>query len=108
MIGVLAQTFNQPTLDYHALAPEIILSGVVVLVLLIDLFAEEDRKWLVASVSGIGVLAAFVPIVTLALSDEGPRSMFGGGYVVDDFSLVVKGLFLLSAYIVVLLSTNYI
>src|SRR5215213_811251 len=108
MIGVLAQTFNQPTLDYHALAPEIILGGVVVLLLLVDLFVDEDRKWALSSVAGLGVLAAFIPIVTLALSDEGPRVMFGGGYVVDDFALVVKALFLLSAYVVILMSSNYI
>ncbi len=34
--------------------------------------------------------------------------MFGGAYVVDDFALVVKALFLLSAYVVILLSTNYV
>ena len=32
--------------------------------------------------------------------------MFGGRYVVDDFSLVLKALFLLAGYVVVLLSTN--
>src|SRR3954469_10744307 len=108
MIGVLAQTFNQPTLDYHALAPEIILGGVVILVLVVDLFVDEDRKWALSSIAGLGVLAAFIPIVTLALSDEGPRVMFGGAYVVDDFALVVKALFLLSAYVVILMSSNYI
>src|SRR5436853_3174383 len=108
MIGVLAQTFNQPTLDYHALAPEIILGGVVILLLLVDLFVDEERKWALSSIAGLGVLAAFIPIVTLALSDDGPRVMFGGGYVVDDFALVVKALFLLSAYIVILMSSNYI
>jgi hypothetical protein len=36
------------------------------------------------------------------------RSMFGGAYVVDDFALVLKALFLVSGYVVVLLSTNYI
>ena len=55
MIGVLAQSFNQPTLDYHALAPEIILGSVVVLVLLVDLFVDEQRKWMISSISGIGV-----------------------------------------------------
>ena len=54
------------------------------------------------------MLAAFIPIVTLALSDDGPRVMFGGAYVVDDFALVVKALFLLSAYVVILMSTNYV
>ena len=73
MIGVLAQTFNQPTLDYHALAPEIILGSVIVLVLIVDLFVDEQRKWMISSIAGIGVLAAFIPIVTLALSDDGPR-----------------------------------
>ena len=34
--------------------------------------------------------------------------MFGGGYVVDDFSLVLKGLFLLAGYVTVLISTNHI
>src|SRR5688572_11566047 len=34
--------------------------------------------------------------------------MFGGAYSVDDFALVLKAMFLLSGYVVVLLSTNYI
>ena len=34
--------------------------------------------------------------------------MFDGRYVVDDFSLVLKGLFVLAGYVVVLLSTTYI
>src|SRR5262249_5794841 len=108
MTAVLAQTFNRPYLDYHALAPEIILGGVVVLLLLIDLFVEEDRKWAMSSIAGIGVLGALIPIVTLALSDEPARVMFNGAYVVDDFALVMKALFLLATYIVILLSTNYI
>jgi NADH-quinone oxidoreductase subunit N len=108
MTAVLAQTFNQPYLDYHALAPEIILGGVIVVLLLVDLFVEEDRKWALSSIAGIGVLAAFVPILTLALSDEPARVMFNGAYVVDDFALVVKALFLLATYIVILMSTNYV
>jgi NADH-quinone oxidoreductase subunit N len=103
-----ALAFTQPTLDYHALAPEIVLGAVIVVVLLVDLFVEDEQKWALSSISGIGVLAAFVPIVTLALNDNGPRSMFDGAYVVDDFSLVVKALFLLSGYVVILISTNYI
>ena len=34
--------------------------------------------------------------------------MFGGAYVVDEFALVLSALFLVSGYVVVLLSTNYI
>ena len=48
-----------------------------------------------------------VPVLTLAV-DGADRSMFGGAYVVDDFALVLKALFLVAGYVVVLLSTNYI
>src|SRR5690606_18699248 len=36
------------------------------------------------------------------------RTMFEGAYVVDDFSLVLKALFCIAAYIVVLMSATYI
>ncbi len=98
--------FVAPTIDYHALAPEIVLAGVLVVVLVADLVFERD-KWILASLSGIGVLAALVPVLTLAL-DGTDRAMFGGAYVVDDFALVMKALFLITGYVVILLSTNYI
>ncbi|HEY5697362.1 MAG TPA: NADH-quinone oxidoreductase subunit N [Acidimicrobiales bacterium] len=108
MIALLAQAggFTAPTIDYHAFAPEIVLTGVLVLVLLADLVFERD-KWLIPSLTGIGVLAALVPVLTLAL-DGTDRVMFDGAYVVDDFALVMKALFLIAGYVVILLSTNYI
>jgi NADH-quinone oxidoreductase subunit N len=110
--SVLAQAsdlpFTAPTIDYHALAPEIILAGVVCVVLMLDLFLDETRKWMTASVAGLGLLGAFIPVLTLAVDDGPARSMFGGAYVVDDFSLVVKALFLLAGYVVVLLSQQYV
>jgi NADH-quinone oxidoreductase subunit N len=112
MTALLAQAatvpFKSPTLDYHALLPEIILGSVIVVLLVVDLFVSEDRKWALSPIAGIGLLVSFIPIVTLALSGEGARSMFDGAYVVDDFSLVLKALFLLSGYVVVLMSTNYV
>jgi NADH-quinone oxidoreductase subunit N len=107
-VSVLAQAWTQPNLDYFALSPEIVLSAVVCALLLIDLFLPERSKWTLSTIAGIGLLASFVPIVLLAVSDTDVRSMFGGAYVVDDFSLVLKALFVLTGYIVVLLSTNYI
>jgi NADH-quinone oxidoreductase subunit N len=40
--------------------------------------------------------------------DGRDRVLFGGAYVVDDFSLVLKAMFLLVGYVVLLMSTNYI
>ncbi len=108
MTALFAQAggFDSPTIDYHAFAPEIVLVGVLVVVLLADLVFERD-KWMISSLAGIGVLGALVPVLTLAL-DGNDRVMFDGAYAVDDFSLVMKAMFLIAGYLVVLLSTNYI
>jgi NADH-quinone oxidoreductase subunit N len=100
--------FRTPFLDYHALAPEIILTGVIVVVLFADLFLEERRKWVLSSLASFGLLAAFLPILTLAVSGDDTRSMVGGAYVVDNFALVLKALFIGVGYVVLLMSTNYI
>jgi len=99
--------FLRPEVDFHAFAPEMILVGAIVVVLLADLFTPESSRGIVPSIAGIGLLAATVPVLTLAL-DGVDRAMFGGAYAVDNFSLVLKALFLLAGYVVVLLSTNYI
>lgn len=103
-----AAPWKSPTVDYHALAPEIILGVVICVVIIVDLFLDDARRWVLASISGLGLLVTMLPILTLATGDEPARSMFGGAYVVDDFSLVVKALFLLAGYVVVLLSQNYV
>ena len=102
-----AAAWSSPTIDYHALAPEIVLGGGIVLLLLLDLFVSDAKKWMLTPVASFTLLAAFIPVLTLSLSDSGARSMFDGRYMVDDFSLVLKGLFLLAGYVVVLLSADH-
>jgi NADH-quinone oxidoreductase subunit N len=110
--GLLAatQTFKAPYFDYHALAPEIVLTATALVVLVADLVLDETRKHLVNTLAAVGLLASFVPIVTLAAKGISghPRTMFGGAYVVDVFSLVLKALFIGTGYIILLMSTNYI
>ena len=103
-----AAPWTAPVVDYHGLAPEIVVALGLCVVLLVDLFLAERSKWLLASLTGFTLLGAFIPILTLALDDAGVRSLFDGRYVIDDFSLILKGLFLLAGYVVVLLSTTYI
>ena len=100
--------FVAPTLDLHALAPEFVLAGVVCVLLLLDVVLLDRAKAIVGSIAGLGLLGSLVPILTLATSDHPTRTMFGGAYVVDSTSLLLKALFIVSAYVVVLLSTNYI
>src|SRR5918997_514497 len=101
-------SFTAPYLDYHALAPEIVLAVSLCLVLVADLFLDRERKWVVGNLASFGLLAALVPVISLAVFGDDERSMLGGAYVVDQFSLVLKGLFLIAGYIVMLMSTRYV
>jgi NADH-quinone oxidoreductase subunit N len=100
--------FTAPHLDYHALAPEIVLSVVLAAVLLADLVLDETKKWVIPSIAGFGLLATFVPILTLALYGDDVRSLVGGAYVVDNFALVLKALFVAVGYVVLLMSNTYV
>jgi NADH-quinone oxidoreductase subunit N len=100
--------FVSPHVDYHALAPEIVLGGGICLVLFVDLFVSDAKRWILATLSGFVLLGAFLPVVTLGVIGSDVRPMFDGRYVIDNFSLVLKALFLLTGYVVVLLSTNEI
>jgi NADH-quinone oxidoreductase subunit N len=113
MIAALLSAFSaqapdwvSPTIDWHALAPELILVVGINLVLLIDLMLEDSKKWAIATVTGFVCLASFIPVVTLAVVGDDSRSMFDGRYVVDDYALILKALFLLTAYVVILMSQN--
>ena len=107
-LNILVAQWVAPTVDYHGLAPELVVASGLCLVLILDLFIDERKKWLLSVVSSFTLLAAMIPVVTLALSDNPVRSMIGDRYVVDSFSLVMKGVFLLAGYVVVLLSSSHL
>ncbi len=101
--------------DYHALAPEFILGGTLLAVLAADLLLGEDRKYIVGVIGLVGLVAAAFPLLTLGLCDNlpfcdenTPRVLFGGSYVVDDFALVLKGLFILVGAVSILMSVGYL
>jgi NADH-quinone oxidoreductase subunit N len=106
MLLAQASEWVTPTVDWHAIAPELVLIVGINVVLASDLLVDESRKWATASLTGFVLLGAAIPLVTLAVSGEGARALFDGRYVVDDFALVLKALFLLTGYVVVLLSQN--
>ena len=99
--------FTRPALDWHALAPELTLLAFGTLITVVDIIWDDRSKQAMPTLAGMGLLATLLPILTLAV-DGTERSMFGGAYVVDDFSLVLKALFLISGYIVILMSVDYI
>ena len=104
--SLLAQAgdWQAPEIDWHAIAPELVLIVGINVVLGVDLYLDASKKWMMSLISGFVLLGAFIPIITLATIGDTPRSMFDGRYVVDDYALVLKALFLLVGYVIVLLS----
>ena len=109
MLALLAQEvdFVRPAIDWHAVAPELTLLAFGALVTVMDIVWLERGRRLTSSVASIALLVTMIPIVTLALDGE-DRVMFGGAFVVDNYALVMKAMFLVAGYVVVLLSTNYV
>jgi NADH-quinone oxidoreductase subunit N len=94
-------------IDYLALAPELVVVGTMVAVFALDLVLPREKKFWTATVAVAGTAAAAIPLVVLA-SEGVTRSMFDGSYVVDEFAVILKALFIVSAYIVLLMSHDYI
>src|SRR5919106_490879 len=91
--------------DYHAVAPELILAGTVLVVLFMDLFLRPQRKWWAMPVSFLGTAGALG--ATLTLIGE-RRTSFGGTYVLDSFAILFKVFFLGVALAVLMISLRYV
>ena len=93
-----------PHVDFHALAPEIVLTATIIVVLVVDLFTDDPK--LPARVATFGVLGSLIPVLTLAVKDH-TRVLFGGAFVVDHYSLILTGFFLVAAYVTLLVSFDF-
>ncbi|MBA3691006.1 MAG: NADH-quinone oxidoreductase subunit N, partial [Actinobacteria bacterium] len=91
-------------IDYHAILPELILSGTILLVLVVDVFLPARRKWMSMPVGMVGVVATLGAVLSL-LGET--RSTFDGMFVVDNFAILFKLFFLTVAIVVLLLSLRY-
>ena len=95
------------TIDYLALAPELVVVATMLGVFTLDLVLPRSQKFWTATLAVAGTALAAVPLVILA-AEGTTRSMFDGSYVVDEFAVILKGVFIVAAYIVFLMSHHYI
>ena len=91
-------------IDFHLILPELILSGTIVLVLIVDVFLPNRRKWWSMPLALAGVLAALIAELTL-VGHHG--STFGGSFVIDNFAILFQTFFLSVAIVVLALSLRY-
>ncbi len=95
---------NTAGIDLHAIAPEIVLTAGLLLVLVADLFLPDEKKSWNAVIAMVGIGGAFLATITL-VGDH--RSAFNGMFVVDSFALLFKFLFLAVAALIILVSNTY-
>jgi NADH-quinone oxidoreductase subunit N len=100
----LAQAVSQPTVDWHALAPEIVLTLTACLVLTADLFLPPSAKWLAMPLSAAGIVGTAAATLSLVGTD---RSTLGGTFEVDGFALLFKGLFCVLGLVLLAISLDY-
>jgi NADH-quinone oxidoreductase subunit N len=91
-------------LNLALIAPEICLLVTAIVVILLDLFVQRKNILAVVSLAGLAVAFGF----TIHLWGGNPQAAFGNMLVVDKFALFFKMLFLASAALVMLASTDYI
>ncbi len=80
-----------PHVDFHAIAPELVLTATILVVLIVDLIWPDRSRFNSSRIASVGVLAALIPVITLA-ADGTDRVLFGGAFVVDDVRARVRGL----------------
>jgi NADH-quinone oxidoreductase subunit N len=94
----------QPSVDWHALAPELVLTAAACVVLVADLFLPERARWIAMPLSAAGIVGTGVATLSLIGSN---RSTLGGTFEIDGFALLFKGLFCVLGLVLLAISFNY-
>jgi NADH-quinone oxidoreductase subunit N len=98
------ETITQPTIDWHALAPELVLSVAAFVVLVADLFLPRESKWLAMPLAAAGIFGTLAAIVSLIGETS---TTLSGSFEVSSFALFFKGMFCVIGLIILAISFHY-
>jgi NADH-quinone oxidoreductase subunit N len=101
---LLAQALAQPAVDWHAIAPELVLTAAACLVLVADLWLPDDAKWLAMPLSAAGIVGTLAAVVSLRGAE---RTTLGGSFEIDSFALLFKALFCVLGLVLLAISFHY-
>ena len=96
------------SINYFAISSELIVVVTIIATIFFDLLLPRKSKFYVALVALLGSLVSFIPLIFHWVNYENALVLFEGSYIVDKFSLILKGLFILVTYLTFLLSINFI
>jgi NADH-quinone oxidoreductase subunit N len=98
------ETIAIPAINLAVVMPEIILSVVAMVLLLVNVFVPSKNKGYLGYLSLIGLAVT----AASAISGWGPSvTAFGGAVVQDNFAIFFKVIFLISAALAILISDRY-
>jgi NADH-quinone oxidoreductase subunit N len=98
------ETIAIPAINLAVVMPEVILSVIAMVLLLVNVFVPSKNKGYLGYLSLIGLAAT----AASAVSGWGPAvSGFGGAVVQDNFAIFFKVIFLISAALAILISDRY-
>jgi len=102
--------FQAPTLNLILILPWLIVVGTAVLLMLLDLVIRSRNKTWVAWLSMVGITLAFIQTIGLWGVDSATFIPVGGTpmVVVDNYSLFFIATVLLTAFLTVLISLDYL
>ncbi|MSM39758.1 MAG: NADH-quinone oxidoreductase subunit NuoN [Geobacter sp.] len=99
------ETIAMPAINFAAIMPEMILSVVAMVLLLINVFVPSEQKAYLGYMSLIGIIVTFVSVVS---GWNSPQAGFNGAVLQDNFALFFKGIFLISAFLTILITDQYL
>lgn len=104
---LLFQATN-PDVNLTLIAPELIVGIAGVLIMLVDAFSRRGQRWLTGSLSLISLVAAGVTSIWLWTAWPAQRAAFNGMIVLDELRLSFTLIFLLVAFLTILISSIWI
>jgi NADH-quinone oxidoreductase subunit N len=104
----LALQFTQPDVNFTLILPELIVSVVAVVVMLLDAFTKARQRWVTGAVSLAGLIAAAVSSIWLWTNWPTVNEAFNGMIVLDGMRLGFTLVFLLVSALTVLVSMVWV
>ena len=93
-------------MNFLLFLPELTLAAVAFAVLAIDLVTPSTKKWILTPASVLGLI--IVLLVSISYLYGKQESLYNGLFLIDDFSLLFKGFFIILGILVILSSHDYI
>jgi NADH-quinone oxidoreductase subunit N len=101
---LITAAVTQPSVDWHALSPELVLTAAAFVVLVADLFLPKESKWLAMPFAAAGIFGTLAATVSLI---GHPSTTLAGAWEVSAFALLFKGLFCFIGLVVLAISFHY-